>query len=47
MKLMDIEKRMRDGEKGEPVRTAMEILIALGEIYGAEKLIPVRSVHLA
>jgi predicted aconitase len=38
---------MREGEKGKPVRTAMEILIALGEIYGAEKLIPVRSAHVA
>lgn len=38
---------MRDGEKGNPVRTAMEILIALGKIYGAEKMIPVRSAHVA
>ena len=45
--LTDIEKRMRDGELGEPVRTAMEILMALGKIYGAEKMIPVRSAHVA
>jgi predicted aconitase len=47
MHLTDAEKRMRDGELGEPGRTAMEILIALGEIYGSEKLIPVRSAHVA
>jgi predicted aconitase len=47
MQLTDIEKRMRDGEQGEPVRLAMEILTALGEIYGAERLIPIRSAHIA
>ena len=38
---------MLDGGQGEAVRTAMEILMALGEIYGAEKLIPVQSAHVA
>jgi hypothetical protein len=38
---------MRDGEQGEPVRMAMVILSALGEIYGAERLIPIRSAHIA
>ena len=47
MQLTDVEKRMRDGEQGEPVRMAMEILSALGEIYGAERLIPIRSAHIA
>ena len=47
MYLTDTEKRMRDAEMGEPVRTAMEILMALGEIYGAEKLIPIQSAHVA
>ncbi len=47
MKLSDDEKRMRDGEQGESVRMAMEILAALGEIYGAERLIPIRSAHVA
>ena len=47
MQLTDIEKRMCDGEQGEPVRMAMEILMALGEIYGAERLIPIRSAHIA
>ena len=47
MQLTDSEKRMRDGEQGEPVRMAMEILMALGEIYGAERLIPIKSAHIA
>lgn len=47
MKLTDEEKRMLDGERGQPVKMAMEILVAIGEIYGAEKLIPVDSAHIA
>ena len=47
MFLTDEQKRMRDGERGEPVQVAMEMLCALGEIYGAEKLIPVKSAHCA
>lgn len=40
------EEQMLAGDYGEPVRKAMEILIQLGEIYGAEKMIPVQSVHM-
>lgn len=47
MFLTDEQKRMRDGDCGEPVQVAMEMLCALGEIYGAEKLIPVKSAHCA
>lgn len=47
MFLTDQQKRMRDGALGEPVQVAMEMLCALGEIYGAEKLIPVKSAHCA
>lgn len=47
MYLTDEEKRMLDGEQGQPVQTAMEILVALGEIYGAEKMIPVKTAHIA
>jgi len=47
MRLTDEEKKMQDGEYGEPVRIAMDILIALGEIYGAEKMIPISSAHCA
>jgi predicted aconitase len=47
MILTDVQKRMRDGELGEPVQEAMEMLCTLGEIYGADKLIPVKSAHCA
>ncbi|MDK2901941.1 MAG: hypothetical protein PWQ68_1991 [Thermoanaerobacteraceae bacterium] len=47
MKLTDEEKRMLDGEHGEPVKTAMEMLVAIGEIYGADRMIPVKSAHIA
>ena len=47
MFLTDEQKRMRDGEYGEPVQVAMDMLCALGEIYGADKLIPVKSAHCA
>ena len=47
MKLTDEEKRMLDGQCGQPVKLAMEILVAIGEIYGAEKLIPIKSAHIA
>ena len=47
MLLTDEEKSMLNGNQGEPVKIAMEILVALGEIYGADKLIPIKSAHLA
>lgn len=47
MRLSDEEKRMQDGAYGKPVKLAMDILTALGEIYGAEKLIEVNSAHVA
>ena len=47
MKLSDEERRMLSGEEGYAVRKSMEILVALGEIYGAEQLIKVGSVQVA
>ncbi|MGI6084782.1 MAG: aconitase X [Acetivibrionales bacterium] len=46
MKLTDHEKRMLDGEEGWATQKAMEIQLQMGEIYGAEKMIPVTSVHM-
>jgi predicted aconitase len=45
MYLSDEEKRMLDGESGETVAKCMKVLAALGEIYGAEKMIPINNVH--
>ncbi|MDI7269409.1 MAG: aconitase X, partial [Myxococcota bacterium] len=47
MKLGDAERRMFDGAEGNARRKAMEILAALGEIYGAEETVPVRSAQIA
>ncbi len=38
---------MLEGEEGEAVRKAMELIVALGNIYGAERLIPVTSVQVS
>jgi predicted aconitase len=38
---------MLDGERGDGVRRAMEIVVALGTIYGAERLVPVSSVQVS
>jgi len=41
------EQQMFDGEFGEAARVSMEILVALGKIYGAERMIPVTSAQVA
>jgi hypothetical protein len=47
MELAEREKRMLEGRDGFAVKKSMEILTALGEIYGAKKLIDVSSVQVA
>jgi hypothetical protein len=47
MNLTIDEKLMLAGDHGRAARKAMEILAALGEIYGAERMIPVTSVQIA
>jgi len=47
LRLTPEEKRMLSGEEGRATRKAMEILVALGEIYGAERLVPVSSVQVS
>lgn len=47
MKLTSDDKQFLDGKYGNAAKKSMEILVALGEIYGAEKLVPVRSVQVA
>ncbi|OPY54805.1 MAG: hypothetical protein A4E49_00816 [Methanosaeta sp. PtaU1.Bin112] len=41
------EEAIYQGERGETPRRMMEILVALGDIYGAEKLVAVKSVQIA
>ncbi len=47
MELNKQEEHMLAGEEGYAVRKSMEILVALGDIYGAENLIKVGSVQVA
>jgi predicted aconitase len=47
MQLTKQEQRMLDGEEGYAARKSMEILAALGDIFGAESLIKVGSVQVA
>ena len=47
MHLTKEEEKMLNGEEGHAVKKSMEILVALGDIYGAEKLINIDSVQVA
>jgi predicted aconitase len=47
LELTKEENEMLEGKQGKATRKAMEIITTLGEIYGAEKLIPVSSVQIA
>jgi predicted aconitase len=47
MQLTKQEQKMLDGEEGYAVQKSMEILTALGDIYGAKNLIKVSSVQVA
>jgi len=47
MELTKEEEAMFVGEKGEGIQKAMEIIIALGKIYNAEKLIRVNNVQVS
>lgn len=47
MHLTKEEEKMLNGERGNAIKKSMEILVALGEIYGADKLIDVSSVQVA
>lgn len=39
------EEKILDGEYGEVMEKCMKILVKLGDIYGADKLIDIKSVH--
>ena len=47
MKLTDEEKRMLDGESGEATRHSMEMLVKLGDMYEAERLVEITSAHVS
>jgi predicted aconitase len=47
MELTKEQQEMLSGKHGNATKKSMEILVALGEIFGAKKLIPVSSVQIA
>jgi predicted aconitase len=47
MYLTDEERSWLAGEGGPALKRAMEIVVALGKIYGAERLVPVKSVQIS
>lgn len=47
MQLTEKEEKMLNGEEGYAVRKAMQILVTLGDIYGAKRLVKVGSVQVA
>lgn len=46
MYLTEEEEKMLKGEFGLAVQKAMQILVALGDIYDAERMVPVSNVHM-
>jgi predicted aconitase len=47
LQLTTKEKQMLAGDQGRSTQKAMQILVALANIYGAERMIPVSSVQIA
>lgn len=47
MKLEPAEEAILRGEQGETRRKMMEILVALGKVFGAERLIPIASAQVS
>jgi predicted aconitase len=47
MRLTLFEEQMLQGEHGKPIQKAMQILIALGKIYKADRMVPVSSVQIS
>lgn len=47
MYLTKEEEKLLEGEKGEVLERMFRLLVRLGEIYGADKMIPVGSVQVA
>jgi hypothetical protein len=45
MQLTDEEKRMLDGDCGAGVQKAMRMIVKVGELFGAEKTVPISSVQ--
>jgi len=47
MNLTRKEEKMLSGERGQGTQTAMELLVAIGDAFDAEKMIPINRAHAA
>jgi len=47
MYLTKEEERVYDGEQGWAYQIAMKILVRLGDLFGADRLIPIETAHLS
>jgi len=45
--LTNEQERMLDGEEGPAAAKLLELLVALGEVFEAERLVPVESAHIS
>jgi hypothetical protein len=41
------EEKLLEGEKGEAVERAIRLLVTLGEVFGAERLVEVKGAHIS
>lgn len=46
MKLAQYEQDMLDGKQGKGIQLAMEVLVKMGDLYGAKEFIPVKNAHI-
>jgi len=47
MHLTKDEERILKGESGTGTKNAMEMLVAIGDAYDAEKMVPITRAHAA
>lgn len=46
MQLTKYEQEMLDGKYGAGIQLAMEVLVRMGELYGAKRFLPVKNAHI-
>lgn len=47
MYLSQIEEKMYNGEFGETIEKSIRILVAIGDIYNAKNLIPIKNTQIS
>ena len=46
MRLSDLERGWLDGSAGEGTRFCLELVVRMGDLFGAERLLPVSQAHV-